>query len=96
MLVWRVPEPPACACSGLAQLWRQLVQGGVLSDGEFWATRQNLLGRSAPPPPQRQGFASTMIASVVPSADGKTKQVGWDRTGWLACPGCAWECNDRS
>ena len=82
-------EPQPRACSGLAQLWRQLVQGGVLSDGEFWATRQNLLGRSAVPPPQRQGFASTMIASVVPSADGKTKQVSWVRTchctGWLAC-----------
>ena len=56
-------------------LWRQLVQSGILSDAEFWATRQSLLSRSAAPPKQRQAFASQMIASVVPSEDGKGKQA---------------------
>ncbi|KAK9797047.1 hypothetical protein WJX73_006511 [Symbiochloris irregularis] len=59
----------------LQQLWMQLVHGGVLSDSEFWASRQSLLHDRADTASQRQGFVSSMIASVQQSADGKSQQV---------------------
>ena len=76
MLLATKPGLTFCVRSALMAVWRQLVQGGVLSDAEFWASRQNLLSKGATPPKQRQAFASQMIASVVPSEDGKSKQAG--------------------
>lgn len=53
----------------------QLVHGGVLSDSEFWAGRQSLLHDRSDSASQRQGFVSSMIASVQQSADGKSQQA---------------------
>lgn len=81
----------ACAYSALAQLWGRLVGAGLLSDAEFWASRQSLLAEPEGAATQRQGFTSAMISSmsIQPSADGKSQQVAIPvQPGALSLPPC--------
>ena len=73
----------------LQAVYEQLVPSGILTEQEFWRSRQNALrgggssggGGSGPQPTkQRAGIPSLMLADVRPSADGQTETVHFQLT----------------
>ena len=61
----------------LQQLYNQLVEGGILSEGEFWKGRQNLLKeslRGSRDARQQAGFKTAMISEQ--AGEGGSRKVG--------------------
>ncbi|KAK9845933.1 hypothetical protein WJX81_006374 [Elliptochloris bilobata] len=62
----------------LQQLYKQLVQGGVLSEADFWRGRQAQLQQrlqGGKGPSQRVGLSSVMLAHMQGSQDGRSNTV---------------------
>lgn len=71
----------------LESVYRSLVVAGILSEQEFWRTRQGQLkdalargGGGTRSAAQRVGLPSAMLADVKPSADGQTEKVHFQLT----------------
>lgn len=72
----------------LESVYKSLVVAGILSEAEFWRTRQAQLrdalvaggGGGAARMRQRVGLPSAMLADVKPSADGQTEKVHFQLT----------------
>ena len=68
-----------CGCllhRDLQQLYNQLVEGGILSEGEFWKGRQNLLKeslRGSRDARQQAGFKTAMISEQ--AGEGGSRKV---------------------
>mmetsp|Transcript_31576 Transcript_31576/g.89667 ORF Transcript_31576/g.89667 Transcript_31576/m.89667 type:complete len:606 (+) Transcript_31576:109-1926(+) len=58
-------------------LYDQLMQQGVISDAEFWATRQRLLikAKAGDRPAQKPGLSTSMVTDIRPTADGQSSTV---------------------
>lgn len=62
----------------LQQLYKQLVQGGVLTEADFWRGRQAQLQQrlqGGKGPSQRAGLSSVMLAHMQGSQDGRSNTV---------------------
>ncbi|CAH2033440.1 unnamed protein product [Thlaspi arvense] len=58
--------------SELQRLHKQLVEGKILTEDEFWATRKKLLGKvSTGKSKQQVGIKSMMVSGIKPSTDGR-------------------------
>lgn len=77
------------ADADLESVYKSLVVAGILSESEFWRTRQAQLrdalaagggGGGAARVRQRVGLPSAMLADVKPSADGQTEKVHFQLT----------------
>ncbi|CAH2064259.1 unnamed protein product [Thlaspi arvense] len=65
----------------LQRLHKQLVEGKVLTEDEFWATRKKLLGKvSTGKSKQQVGIKSMMVSGIKPSTDGRTNRVTFNLT----------------
>lgn len=73
----------------LESVYKSLVVSGILSEQEFWRTRQGQLkdalarggaGDGTRSAAQRVGLPSAMLADVKPSADGQTEKVHFQLT----------------
>lgn len=60
-------------------LYTELVRGGVVSDADFWRSRQDLVQKRAGGGGAKQqavGLSSALLAQLKPASDGSGKQVG--------------------
>lgn len=67
----------AC-CRDLKSLYEEVVKGGLVSDADFWRSRQDLVTRRAGGAGGKQqvvGLSSALLAQIQPGTDGKSKQV---------------------
>lgn len=66
------------ACSDLREVYSALVKEGIISDSEFWKSRQNLVQKQLGTGGVKQqtvGLSSALLAQLQPEKSGKDKTV---------------------
>ena len=83
--VWKTIRQQECQeiqspCRDLKSLYEEIVKTGLVSDADFWRSRQDLVMRKAGSAGGKQqvvGLSSALLAQIQPGNDGKGKQVDW-------------------
>ena len=65
-------------CRDLKSLYEEVVRSGLISDADFWRSRQDMVQRKAGGAGGKQqvvGLSSALLSQIQPGTDGKGKQV---------------------